>query len=248
MTSLFKVIKADYLYLSPPRVIASRRKIEGISNNGSIENEPEAVIAETELLVQQLLNEAREKAENIISGAQVEAEELINNANQKVCEMEQEAQKAGYEAGFQSGQEALAGEREQLKAEITRQQEAMVKERNILIKQLEPEIIQLAVMIARCVIHTELEIAPEQVKAIAEAVLAKAQGDRELVLKVSSRDYDLISSLIQEGMTSDARINVVVDNSQTMGCQMETPFGEIDASIEGQLQEVVCELLEVSRK
>lgn len=246
MTSLFRVIKADHLYLSPPRIIASRHDRGRKNDNGSCE--PEAVIAETELMVQQLLNEAQEKAEKIISGAQVEAEKIVENANKTVLELEQKAKKKGYEAGFLSGQSALDGEREHLHAEITRQQEGLVKKRNLLLKQLEPEIIKLAVIIARCVIHTELKVAPEQVRAIAKAVLAKAQGDEELVLKVSSRDYDVISSLIQEDITNEARINVVVDNSQTMGCQMETPFGEIDASIEGQLQEVASDLLEASQK
>lgn len=248
MKSLFRVIKADYLYLSPPRVIVSPKKDKKDKDKNNGHHQTEVIIAETELMDQQLLNEAREKAEKIISDAQMEAEMIIDNAQKKVCELEQRAQQEGYESGFLSGKNELAGERERLYAEINRQKESLIKERNVLIDQLEPEIIQLAVIIAKCIIHTELKIAPEQIKSIAKAVLDKAQGDGELILKVSSQDYDAISSLIEKDAALETQIKVEADNAQTMGCRLETPFGEIDASIDGQLQEVAYELLEVSKK
>ena len=90
---------------------------------------------------------------------------------------------------------------EQLRQEIASQKEILIEERNKMLKQLEPEIIQLAVTIARSVIHAELCLAPEQINSIARAVLDRAQGEGKQILKVSSEDYDEITSLLGEDLS-----------------------------------------------
>jgi len=205
-------------------------------------------MAETELMAEQLLNEARLRAEKVIAEARMEAERIVDKARSEAGELEEKARKDGYEAGHQEGKEALAGERRKLADEINAKRQSLVEERNLMLDRLEPDVVQLAVIMARGIVHTELLIAPEQINAIAKAVLSKAKGDGELLLKVSPQNYDAVKSFIDDELASDEQIKVGINNTQDPGCRLETPFGEIDASIEGQFQEIVRTLQEVSRK
>jgi flagellar assembly protein FliH len=240
------VIKAEQLYLSLPRAIVSPEREE-------IKDEcppcpAEDVMAETELMAEQLLNDARLRAEKVIAEARVEAERIVDKARSEAGELEEKARQDGYEAGLQEGKEALAGERRKLDDEINAKRQSLVEERNLMLDRLEPDAVQLAVIMARGIVHTELLIAPEQINAIAKAVLSKAKGDGELLLKVSPQNYDAVKSFIDDELASDEQIKVGINNTQDPGCRLETPFGEIDASIEGQFQEIVRTLQEVSRK
>lgn len=242
MKSFYKVIKADHLDIHPPRVINFTFR----KNQSKTEVEKD-IIEETELKAQQLLNAARRKAEEIIAQAKAEADKLIKDTHQNINELQREAEKAGYEAGFQAGQAYWEEAWEQLRQEIASQKEILIEKRNKMLKQLEPEIIQLAVTIARSVIHAELCLAPEQINSIARAVLDRAQGEGKQILKVSSEDYDEITSLLGEDRANSTRLEITCDTSLKRGCRAETPFGEVDGTIEGQLQEVIYDLQEVSR-
>ncbi|HHY40749.1 MAG TPA: hypothetical protein GX502_05800 [Syntrophaceticus sp.] len=244
MKSFYKVIKADHLNICPPRVID--HPCRQIQSKIEVEKDKD-IIVETELKAQQLLNDARSKAEEIISQAKAEADKLIKDTHQNINKLKREAEKAGYEAGYQAGQASWEKAREQLRQEIANQKEILIQEKNKMLKQLEPEIIQLAVTIARSVIHAELYLAPEQIKSIARAVLDRAQGEGKRILKVSSEDYDEITSLLEEDATNGNRLEISCDPSLKRGCRAETPFGEVDGTIEGQLQEVIYDLQEVSR-
>jgi flagellar assembly protein FliH len=241
MKSLYKVIKADYLNMYPPRVIEfPKQKINSVDTDVEVEN-----TAEKELISQQLLNDSRRKAEEIISQARLQADQLLKEAHEKVESLQRDAEKAGYEKGYQTGKAVWEDAQEQLHREIAIQKESLVEERKKLLKKLEPEIIQLAVSIARSVIHAELYLSPNQINSIARAVLDKARGDGLHVLKVSPQDYDEITSLIEDESTESTRLEVKCDNS-LMGCCAETPYGEVEGSIDDQLEEVICELREVS--
>jgi len=246
MKSFYKVIKADHLNMRPPRVIDFPSPT--LQSNSEVENDNDNqdIVAETELKAQQLLDSARREAEEIIAQAKAEADKLLKDTQERINELKKEAEKAGYEAGFEAGQAQWEEAQEQLRQEIVRQKEVLIEERNKMLKQLEPDIIQLAVTIARSVIHAELYLAPEQINSIARAVLDRAQGEERQVLKVSSEDYEGITSFLEEDATN-GRLEIVCDNSVKRGCKAETQFGEVDGTIEGQLQEVIYDLQEVSR-
>ncbi len=245
MKSFYKVIKADHLNMHPPRLIDFPS--QKIQSKTEVEKDNKDIIAEIELKAQQLLNDARREAEVIVSQAKAEADKLIKDTQENINELKREAEKAGYEAGFQAGQAHWEEAQEQLRQEIARQKELLIEERNKMLKQLEPEIIQLAVTIARSVIHAELYLAPEQINSIARAVLDRAQGEGKQILKVSSEDYDEITSLLEEDTANRTKLEISCDTSLKRGCKVETPFGEVDGTIEGQLQEVIYDLQEVSR-
>lgn len=252
MRSLSRVIKASRFSLSSPRLIDPRPKdlpcYEVVSGNEDTFDAADAqkIIVETEEVVQQLLQEARERAEEIVSAARLEAEEALQEAQEKSTVLQEEARKSGYQKGLQSGQEALAGERERVREQFDQLKAAIKTEIKGAIQQLEPELVELAQVIARQVLHTELTTSPTQVAAIARAAISRAEGSGEMVLKINARDYDAITGLLADGILNGSKIRVEVDNSLQGGCLIKTPFGTVDGTVDGQLQEIAHNLEEVS--
>lgn len=252
MRSLSKVIKASCFSLSSPRVV--RAWPERLMNKEEDEDgefldptEARRIVAETEEMVQHLLDEARERAEKVLSEARLEAERILQEAREKSRALQEEAREKGYQEGLQAARESLREERSKLEEEIASIKESLETEKKRIIQELEPELLELATVIARRVLHAELTIAPDQIAAIARAVLERAQGTGETVLKVNSGDYDAISGLLAGEAQKGGAVRVEVDNSLPRGCLAETPFGIVDGTVEGQLQEVIGDLQEVSR-
>ncbi len=258
MFRLSKVIKATNLVVTLPRLIEWEQKCGEKEKRGPELELPdpeafnaeaaEAIIAETEEMVHQLLNEARVQAEKIISDAKAEAQAILREAREKIDGLKKEAEKTGYEAGFAAGRQALAEEWEKFNAFKESERAALEEERRRLIQQAEPELIQLAVNIARQIIHAELKLAPDQIASIARATLAKALADGDVTLKVHSSDYEYIGDLLEKNGQNRAVVRVEIDNSiENGGCLAETPYGVVDGTVEGQLQAALSDLLEVSQ-
>lgn len=124
-------------------------------------------------------------------------------------------------------------------------QEALLKINNIrneTYRQIEKEVVELALAIARQVICQEITIDREIVVCVAREALAKVEDPGRVKIKMSPSDLQFInetqsqlSNLIEniDNLTLEA-----TESIQSGGCIIETDFGEIDARIEKQLQAV----------
>jgi len=256
MKSLSRVIKANCFSLASPKLIdprpqnASCYKIAKSKDTFDVAD-AQRIVAETEEVVQQILKEAQERAGEIVGAAHLEAEEILQDAQKKCAALQDTAREKGYQQGYQQGlligQDELAGEREKVREQFDRLKAEVKTEIKCVIQQLEPELIELAQIIARQILHTELMTSPAQVAAITKAAIAKANGSGEVVLKINSRDYDAITDLlVVDDALNESNIRIEVDNSLQGGCLIKTIFGTVDGTIDGQLQEVAHELKEVS--
>lgn len=183
-----KVIKAKELVISLPRLVGNQiedmRELD-IETQKQGENsdvsdrdvlnvkEAEQLIEETEIMVQQLLNEAREKAEKIVAEAEIRAQEILEKSRVEIEKIKQEMEKVGYEEGFALGQKALAAEWEKFYEEVAATKAEIETERKNVIRNMESEIVRLALYIARKVLQTELRLHPEQITAVVQATLAE---------------------------------------------------------------------------
>ncbi|HAA90238.1 MAG: Flagellar assembly protein FliH [Thermoanaerobacterales bacterium 50_218] len=247
-----KVIKATHLVLTFPRLIERSGRLQNYLNGESAEfgcgeTDAEEIIAETEKMVEDLLDEARVKAEEIIAEARKKAETILAEARKEVEQIRDQAEKEGYRTGYQEAQKALAAERKKLQEEIETQRKALEEEYRHRMAQLEPEVVQLAISIARKVINAELSIAPEKIKGIVRMALERAGDSSEVTLKVRPEDYSYLLEFLQEEKNGK-KIKLEADAAlASKGCLMETDYGMVDATVEGQLEAVASELLEVEQ-
>jgi flagellar assembly protein FliH len=124
-------------------------------------------------------------------------------------------------------------------------QEILLKLNNIrkdTYREIEKEVVELALAIAKQVICQEISIDRDIVVCIAREALAKVEDPGSVKIVLSPSDLQFVketrsqlSNLIQniENVTFEASENI-----QSGGCIIETDFGEIDARIEKQLEAV----------
>lgn len=109
-------------------------------------------------------------------------------------------------------------------------------------QEIEKEVVELALAIAKQVICQEITMDRDIVVCVAREALAKVEDPGRVKIKMSPSDLQFIketrsqlSNLIEniDNVTLEA-----AENIQSGGCIIETDLGEIDARIEKQLQAV----------
>ena len=104
--------------------------------------------------------------------------------------------------------------------------------------EAEQELVQLSLAIARRILYRELATDPESIHGIVHAALQKLQN-REIV---RVRVYPGAAAAVRmafERLPNAAAVEIVADTGLATGAVLfETALGELDASIETQLQEI----------
>lgn len=205
----------------------------------------EAVIAKTKLAALKLLNETKEQAKKVIEDAEREAAEILAKAARECEAVREQASVEGYESGCRQAEQELFHEHRQLEADRLAQERQIEQQRLKMLSEFEPAIIQMSLQIAKMIIHAELKLNPKQATNIAKAVFSKVSDLKDTTMKVNPDDYNIISELDQSGVQG-SRMKVEMDNYLKKGdCTAETPFGIVDGTIDGQMDEIERRFLEV---
>jgi len=198
---------------------------------------------------QKVKKEAEEEAERIRQEAQSEADEIKSKAEQNQQAVEKEAYDKGFaagkEAGFQEGQNELNRLTEQLHSIISR----ALDKRNEIIEETETQIINLVLLISKKVIKVISENQKNVVINNVVQALRKLKSRGEVVVRVNLADVNLASENVDNFMKmvqNVKSVTVVEDSSVDRGgCIIETDFGEIDARISSQLNEIEEKIVEL---
>ena len=109
-------------------------------------------------------------------------------------------------------------------------------------QQIEKQVVELALAIARKVICREISTDKETVVCVAREALAKVDDPGKINIKMNPSDLQFINETQYQLSNLIADVNNVTfeaeESVQSGGCVIETDLGEIDARIEKQLQAV----------
>ncbi|MBU1153163.1 hypothetical protein KKB84_04235 [bacterium] len=188
-----------------------------------------------------MMEEATKEAEAIILEAERRKEEVFEQAYA-------EGFKKGEDEGFKKGEDEATSLIHQMKEIITNAE----SKRCHIIKEAEEDIIELAVLIAKKIVKSELTTNREiVVKNVREALKRVAERD-EITIKVNLTDLKLTKAHEEEFLRDVAgvkKINIKDDLTITPGgCKIETDFGGIDANLDTQLEEIKKSLKKVSEE
>lgn len=177
-----------------------------------IAREAEARAHALERRAQALLEEAEETGFMRLNEVEDQIEQMLAKAVAAVERIEGEAREKGYAAGREEGWMAgvAAGQAEadallaraQTDAEALLSQARMdaesirqeaVRRRNALLDAGKDELLDLALVIARQVLRTEIQLRPQSMMPMLEAALAKMKGEEEPHLRVSPEVLDVLA-------------------------------------------------------
>jgi len=215
----------------------------------------------------QILIEAEKQAAEIIEKAKQTAQELEMQTSEKISQwwteneakLEATAQDA-MERGFQEGYEqGIVAAEEQVQRDFASKTEQVqqlllqaYEEKQTIISEAEPFLLELSTVIAEQIIKQELESAPEKfVELIKQHILRFKEKD-SITICVHPEDFEFIQSQrshLISVVNGETEIKIIPDHSVSVkGCIIRTAFGSVDARIDTQVEEIKKAILEARRE
>jgi flagellar assembly protein FliH len=155
------------------------------------------------------------------------------------CEQRvKEARAAGLREGEAAARPRAAAEVQPVLEKLARSIEDLAQIRGRLRKQAEGDTIKLSLAIARRVLRRELAIDHDAMRGLVMAALEKLQAQEICRVRTNPAQAAAITACLRES-ASNAKVEVIPDGSlQPGGVVFETNHGNLDASVDSQLQEI----------
>jgi len=199
---------------------------------------------------QKITQEASDHSAETEKTASEKHDQLIKEATEKVKVIEKEAYDSGYKDGLEKGFESGKGEVERLIEKIHQVLNTAIEKRNAIIEESETQLVDLVLLISKKVIKVISENQKNVVINNVIQALRKLKTRGEVVVRVNLDDVKLTTEHIKDfmKMVDNVRSITVLEDSTVDkgGAIIETDFGEIDARISSQLNEIKDKILDLT--
>jgi flagellar assembly protein FliH len=199
---------------------------------------------------QTLLTEAQEEAARLTAEAQAAAEEIVKTAKDSAAAVEEKARTEGFTKGREEGWQEGRAEAQRIIERLHLVLSKVIEKRSDIMKESEAQIIKLIILIARKVVKVISENQKSIVINNTIEALQKLKTKADISIRVNLEDTALMTEHIKdiiERVENVKNISILEDSTVGKGgCIVETDFGEIDARIASQLQEIEDRILELS--
>lgn len=157
--------------------------------------------------------------------------------------LERDAFTKGYAQGERAGLEAGGQRAEAMLRRLAATLEELGTLRDEMVRQTEQQLVQLALAIARRVLHREASIDPELAAALAHVALERLGPSSPAVIRLHPDDYGTVTGH-QADLWNGRAVKVMPDPAVARGgCLVESDFGYIDASVDAQVNEIARAML-----
>lgn len=203
-------------------------------------------------VVDDLMNSANSEVATIIEKAKMTAERCLSEADQQVASIKQQAHDEGYQQGYQQGrqegmaqgQQAGLAEMQQIINQAIAKTEQMLaageQETKQMILAAEGQIVEIALAVARKILAYEIAENPMVVLPLVKAALQKVSDQEEVVIRVSSDDFDAVLQAkkeLQKMVGREHALKIIVDRTIESGsCVIDTSYGTVDARLDTQFE------------
>lgn len=126
------------------------------------------------------------------------------------------------------------------RAELAAQWIALAEQRDRQLAALQPQLVELGLVLARRILDDELRLAPERIAALAAPLLARVRRARQVILHVHPDDREQLVALLPALKASAelaGALQIEADPELARGdCVVVSDAGALDARIETQLR------------
>jgi flagellar assembly protein FliH len=151
--------------------------------------------------------------------------------------------KETFERGVQEGQSAARSSYEKLlaamQASVAGALESFRSQRESYFTRIEPEVVQLALAIARKILHREAQMDPLLLTGMVHVALEKIDAGTRVRLHAHPSDVHFWNEYFAQADSSQSTPEIVGDPALQHGeCALETEIGNTQISLETQLKEI----------
>jgi len=192
-------------------------------------------------------------------GLRREASELLaNEAAHKARElaMQQElaaavaaARAEGFGQGESQARAAAAQAIEQEHVALSSALQDFESRRDDYFRRVETEIVQLALAIARKVLHREAQMDPLLLAGVVRVALDQMQAGTRVVLRTSAESVDLWRKFCEQRCPGQQTVEVVADDGLAgHSCVLQAEVGSSEINLESQVQEIETGFFDLLRE
>lgn len=169
---------------------------------------------------------AQQKAREIVDEARGQAEAALRDAERRARQVVDQASRRGHRDGLAIWQQRCLD---------------LLVTYNRMVAELRPQVIELALEASRKILHHQLEEVPQAIQGSLEEGLRALRNaaPSRLDVAVNPQDVPAVERLCERLKEKDPRwAAMVVRGDAEMergGCRLTSDFGEVDASVETQL-------------
>lgn len=271
MASYSKIFKAsdlslmkDVKVISQPQILFNNQKDEpnGYSSQGREEEyvngnvNAQGLLDEANEQARAILESAEERARSIESSAEEQVNQWWEENQKKLEDMSLEAREQGFQQGFEQGLvEAKAQIQKEYHEKIDQAEQLLLQafeQKEAIISEAEPFLLELSTVIASQIIKQELESAPEKLIELIQQHIHRVKEKESITVCVHPEDFEFIQSQrahLAAIVNGDTEIKVIPDYTvSSKGCIIRTAFGSVDARIDTQIEEIKKVILESGRE
>ena len=166
----------------------------------------------------------------------------ISDADAREIAARAQGRQEGQAEGRKIFEDQLAKERARLTSALAQ----FARERAVYFQKVEGEVVQLALSIARKILHREAQLDPMLLAAIVRMALEKMEGATEVVLRVHPGHAAEWRTYFGLHMDPGAIPGIVEDPAQDpQACVLQTSMGTAVAGVEIQLKEIEQGLMDL---
>lgn len=235
-----RIFKSNYVKVGAPKPIKSNFPII------KKEEPPIAMTVEAGLspdeVANNIIKDAKEMYLRIIEEANRDAQKIIEDANQERNSIYSKASEQGYTEGYQAGYKDGENLAESIIQQAVDIKSDLDQRRSLIYMEAEHELMELVLDIANKVLNIELTQNKEVMMSLINQALQKCAFRDKLTIRVSDQDFDFVNASkdriirLAEGIND---LEIQLDKALEKGsCIIETPSGEINASINVQMREI----------
>ena len=178
----------------------------------------------------------------LLHQAQEEAERCLRDAREQAAALAAEAYRAGFKQGEEAAREATREQFALVLASFHHAAEEILQLRAKVLRLAEEDVITLALHIARKIIRQEVLSNREVLTTTLRRALDRLIDRDNIVARVNPEDLQQALDLQEDLLPTTGGIQALTIQADTAigrgGCVVESAFGEIDARLEAQIEEV----------
>ncbi len=161
----------------------------------------------------------------------------------RLASLERDAFAKGFAQGERAGNEAAGQRGEAMLRRLTQTLEELTTLRAQMIHQTERQMVQLALAVARRIVHREVSIDQDLLIAMARVALDRLGESARVTVRLHPDEFQTTAAARAADWTGTT-VQVVADARVGRGgCRVESDFGLMDAGVDAQIQELARALL-----
>jgi flagellar assembly protein FliH len=161
----------------------------------------------------------------------------------RLAALEREAFAKGFAQGERAGAEAATERGDAMLRRLTQTLEELATLRAQMIHQTERQMVQLALAVARRIVHREVSLDQDLLIAMARVALDRLGESAKTTVRLHPEEFKAFASA-QSADWGGSAVEVVSDARVGRGgCRVESEYGMLDAGVDAQIQELARALL-----